>query len=76
MIIHIEHSALKYLLQKNEAKPRFIKWVLLLWEFDLEIRDKNGSMNVVANHLSILVYNENEANTLPIQENFSYKQLL
>ena len=52
VVIHTDHAAIKYLMAKKEAKPRLIRWVLLLQEFDVEIREKKGSDNVIADHLS------------------------
>ena len=54
VIMFIDHSAIKYLMTKKDAKPRLIRWVLLLQEFNVEIRDKKGSKNMVVDHLSRL----------------------
>ena len=54
IIIYTDPAALKYLLSKKEAKPWLIRWVLPFQEFDLEIKYKKGSKNLVADHLSCL----------------------
>ena len=40
VVIHIDHAAIKYLMAKKDAKPSLFRWVLLLQEFDLKIKDK------------------------------------
>jgi hypothetical protein len=74
-IIFSDHAALKYLFSKKDAKSRLIRWILLLQEFDIEIRDKKGTENVVADHLSRLTMDFIEDAT-PISETFPDKQLM
>ncbi|KAB2632567.1 hypothetical protein D8674_028814 [Pyrus ussuriensis x Pyrus communis] len=76
VIVFSDHAALRYLMTKKDAKPRLIRWILLLQEFDLEIRDKKGSDNVVADHLSRLNENHGVGQPLPLNESFPDEQLL
>ncbi|KAI5313264.1 hypothetical protein L3X38_042438 [Prunus dulcis] len=76
VIVYSDHAALRFLLTKKDAKPCLIRWILLLQEFDLEIRDKKGSENVVADHLSRLVdENHGDGQILPLSESFADEQL-
>ena len=72
VIVYSDHATIRYLMMKKEAKPRLIRWILLLSEFDLEIKDKRGTENLVADHLSPLVHMEDE---LRLQEMFPGEQL-
>nr|GEY89588.1 reverse transcriptase domain-containing protein [Tanacetum cinerariifolium] len=53
-IVHTNHSALKYLFSKKDAKARLLRWVLLLQEFDFKVLDTKGAENLAAEHLSQL----------------------
>ncbi|KAI5338676.1 hypothetical protein L3X38_017948 [Prunus dulcis] len=76
VIVYSDHATLRFLLTKKDAKPRLIIWILLLQEFDLEIQDKKGSENVVADHLSRLVdENHGDGQILPLNESFLDEQL-
>nr|GEV33416.1 reverse transcriptase domain-containing protein [Tanacetum cinerariifolium] len=53
-IVYTDHSALKYLLSKQNSKLIFLWWVILLHEFNIIIHDKKGTENLAADHLSRL----------------------
>nr|GEX13707.1 hypothetical protein [Tanacetum cinerariifolium] len=53
-IVYTDHSALKYLFAKKDAKARLLRWILLLQEFDFKVIDTKGAENYAADHLSRL----------------------
>nr|GEX71164.1 hypothetical protein [Tanacetum cinerariifolium] len=67
-IVYTDHSALKYLFAKKDAKARLLRWILLLQEFDFKVVDTRGAENYAADHLSRLenpyenVFNPKEIN--------------
>ncbi|RDY14396.1 Retrovirus-related Pol polyprotein from transposon 17.6, partial [Mucuna pruriens] len=73
IIVFSDYATLKFLLKKLDAKLRLIRWMLLLQEFDLEIKDKKGAENAAVDHLSRL---ERKVDPLPIRDEFLDEQIL
>ena len=74
IVVFTDHAALRYFLSKKDAKARLIRWILLLQEFNIEIKDKKGVENVVANHLFKLTFEEVKEE-IPIRDAFPDEQL-
>ncbi|GKB41170.1 reverse transcriptase domain-containing protein [Tanacetum coccineum] len=73
-VVYTDHSALKYLFNKKDAKARLLRWILLLQEFDFSVIDTKGAENYAADHLSRLenpyenVFDPKEINeTFPLE---------
>ncbi|GJR21012.1 reverse transcriptase domain-containing protein [Tanacetum coccineum] len=74
-IVHTDHSALRHLFKKQDAKPRLIRWILLLQEFDIEIKDRKGTENVAADHLS-RIKNDETSDDSEVDDNFPGETLM
>ncbi|GKB38823.1 reverse transcriptase domain-containing protein [Tanacetum coccineum] len=74
-IVHTDHSALRHLFKKQDAKPYLIRWILLLQEFIIEIKDRKGIENVAAKHLS-RIKNDETSDDIEVDDNFSGETLM
>ena len=74
--ISINRSAIKYLISKQDAKTRLIRWIQLLQKFDLEIIDRKSTENQVGYHLSKLKADESTLTKEDITETFLDEKLL
>nr|GEZ66491.1 reverse transcriptase domain-containing protein [Tanacetum cinerariifolium] len=75
-IVHTDHSALKYLFVKKDAKARLLRWVLLLQEFNFDVLDTKRAKNLAADHLSRLENPyENVLDPKEINETFPFETL-
>nr|GEY43125.1 reverse transcriptase domain-containing protein [Tanacetum cinerariifolium] len=74
--VHTDHSVLKYLFAKKDAKARLLRWVLLHQEFDFKVLDMKGAENLAADHLSRLENPyENTLDPKEINETFPLETL-
>ncbi|XP_050889325.1 uncharacterized protein LOC127094545 [Lathyrus oleraceus] len=76
VIVYTDHAALKYLFAKQDSKSRLLRWILPLQEFDVEIRDKRGYENTVADHLSQMSPIEEIEDKRPIKDEFADEHIL
>ncbi|GJW01499.1 reverse transcriptase domain-containing protein [Tanacetum coccineum] len=66
-VVYTDHSALKYLFNKKDAKARLLRWVLLLQEFDFKVINTKGAENYAADHLSRLENPYEITETFPLE---------
>ncbi|CAM8959499.1 unnamed protein product [Rhodiola kirilowii] len=50
-IVYTDHAAIKFLMEKKDSKPRLIRWILLLQEFTIDIKDKKRGDPFIGEYL-------------------------
>jgi len=73
-VVFSDHAALKFLLSKKDFKARLVRWILLLQEFDITIKDKKDTENIIADHLSRLT-TDSRSDITPIDDYFPDESL-
>lgn len=63
-------------LRKKEAKPHLGRWMLLLQEFDFDVKDRKGCENQVSDHFSHLETNHEKLGDISIDHTFPDKLLM
>jgi len=75
VVVFSDHAVMKYLLSKKDSKVRLVRWILLLQEFDITIKDKKDTKNIVADHLLRLT-TDSRSDITPIDDYFPDESLL
>ena len=52
VVLHTDHSPLKWILTQRDPKPTFTRWLMELQEIPLRIETRSGKDNIVADYLS------------------------
>jgi len=75
IVVFSDHVVLKYLLSKKDSKAKLVRLILLLQEFDITIKDKKGTENIIADHLSRLT-TDSRSDITPLNDYFPDESLL